>query len=168
MTRWDSSHCAQGQYFSHDSCLDKLYRLFLSPSTFLSCWKFALTQPELKKGDDSQPSKLLIHCFDFISLQNSLMCSKKRKKSFFYCNYFQIISMHSFWAVPLTILPASLIYGHPYSGNLVKPLLLNLTYQEHLTESGIQWIQFSLFHTHFTTLLTDLQNKNSPNHGIMH
>src|SRR6201990_3303798 len=37
-------------------CLGKLFRLWLSTSTFLSCWKRALIQPVPKKGDPFQPS----------------------------------------------------------------------------------------------------------------
>src|SRR6201990_1621386 len=37
-------------------CLDKLFRLCLSTSTFPSCWKRALIQPLPKKGDPCQPS----------------------------------------------------------------------------------------------------------------
>src|ERR1700755_1977264 len=37
-------------------CLGKLFRIYLSTSTFPSCWKRALIQPVPKKGDQSQPS----------------------------------------------------------------------------------------------------------------
>ncbi len=37
-------------------CLVKLFRLCLSTSTFLSCWKYAHVQPVPKKGDRSNPS----------------------------------------------------------------------------------------------------------------
>ncbi len=37
-------------------CLVKLFRLCLSTSTFLSCWKYAHIQPVPKKGDRSNPS----------------------------------------------------------------------------------------------------------------
>ena len=37
-------------------CLTKLFRLCLSTSIYPSCWKLALVQPVLKKGDPSQPS----------------------------------------------------------------------------------------------------------------
>ncbi len=37
-------------------CLVKLFRLFLSTSTFPSCWKYSYIQPVPKKGDRSNPS----------------------------------------------------------------------------------------------------------------
>ncbi len=37
-------------------CLVKLFRLYLSTSTFSSCWKYAYIQPVPKKGDRSNPS----------------------------------------------------------------------------------------------------------------
>ncbi len=37
-------------------CLVKLFRLCLSTSTFLSCWKYACVEPVPKKGDRSNPS----------------------------------------------------------------------------------------------------------------
>ncbi len=36
-------------------CLVKLFRLCLSTSTFLSCWKYSYVQPVPKKGDRSNP-----------------------------------------------------------------------------------------------------------------
>ncbi len=45
----------------------KLFRLYLSTSTFPSCWKYAFIQPVPKKGDGSNPSN-----YQPIALHSSL------------------------------------------------------------------------------------------------
>ncbi len=61
------------------TCLFKLFRLFLSASTFPSCWKYAFAQPVPKTGNRSNPSNYppialdscLSKAFESILIQNT-------------------------------------------------------------------------------------------------